>query len=83
MALVGIPLYITTDGSLPLVASLLHSGMSQGAAMAFLITGAGTSLGAIAGALLIARWRVVTLVVAILFVGALVMGYGTQLFLDP
>lgn len=30
--------------------------MGQGAAMAFLITGAGTSVGAITGGLLIARW---------------------------
>ena len=32
--------------------------MSQGAALAFLITGAGTSIGALGGALTIARWRV-------------------------
>lgn len=82
MALLGIPVYITTDGSLPLVASLLDAGMSKGAAMAFLITGAGTSIGAIAGALIIARWRVVGLVVGILFVGALILGFGTQLAFD-
>ncbi|MDZ7261686.1 MAG: hypothetical protein ONB05_06240 [candidate division KSB1 bacterium] len=48
--------------------------MSQGAALAFLITGAGTSVGAIAGALTIARWRVVGLVIATLLVGAILCG---------
>jgi uncharacterized membrane protein YraQ (UPF0718 family) len=48
--------------------------MSEGAAMAFLITGAGTSVGAISGALLIARWRVVAIIVGTLWVGAVVLG---------
>lgn len=78
-ALLGIPLYVASDGSLPLVASLMHGGMGQGAAMAFLITGAGTSIGAVSGMLLIARWRVVALVVASLVVGAIVTGYLTPL----
>ena len=63
-ALLGIPVYVSSDGSLPLVASLMDGGMGSGAAMAFLITGAGTSIGAVSGMLLIARWRVVALVVA-------------------
>jgi hypothetical protein len=48
--------------------------------MAFLITGAGTSIGAVSGMLLIARWRVVALVVGSLVVGATVTGYLTPLF---
>jgi len=50
--------------------------MSQGAALAFLITGAGTSLGALAGALTIARWRVISIVLGTLWVGAIVLGFG-------
>jgi uncharacterized protein len=80
-ALLGIPVYVNSDGSLPLVASLMDGGMGAGAAMAFLITGAGTSVGAMSGMLLIARWRVVALVVAALVVGATVTGYLTPLFL--
>jgi len=49
--------------------------MSPGAALAFLITGAGTSAGAIAGALTIARWRVIALVVGALWVGAILTGF--------
>lgn len=80
-ALLGIPVYVNSDGSLPLVASLMDGGMGAGAAMAFLITGAGTSIGAVSGMLLIARWRVVALVVGSLVVGATVTGYLTPLFI--
>ena len=78
-ATLGLPLYLNSEASLPLVRSLLDAGMSQGAAMAFLITGAGTSIGAIVGALTIARWRVVGLVVAVLWVGAITAGFAFDL----
>jgi hypothetical protein len=73
-ATLGLPLYINTEGSLPLVRALIDGGMSQGAALAFLITGAGTSVGAVTGALTIARWRVIAVVVGTLWVGAIVLG---------
>lgn len=78
-ATLGLPLYLNAEASLPLVRSLLDAGMSQGAAMAFLITGAGTSIGAIVGALTIARWRVVGLVVGVLWVGAMAAGFAFDL----
>ena len=74
-AALGIPFYFNTEASMPLARSLLDAGMSHGAVLAFLITGSGTSIGAIAGALTIARWRVIGLVLATLFVGAVVFGY--------
>ncbi len=74
-AVLGIPIYRNTDASLPLVAGLMAGGMSPGAAMAFLITGAGTSIGSISGMLIIARWRVVSLVIATLFVVAVGTGW--------
>ncbi|MFK3735416.1 permease [Streptomyces sp. NPDC088090] len=80
-ALIGIPVYLNSDGSLPLVATLMQGGMGPGAALAFLVTGAGTSIGAISGMLLIARWRVVSLVVGILFTGAVTLGYLAPLWL--
>jgi hypothetical protein len=80
-ATLGLPFYINSEASLPLVRALLDGGMSQGAALAFLISGAGTSIGAITGALTIARWRVVGLVVGILWVGAIVCGYVFDLAL--
>ncbi|MGB4572061.1 MAG: permease, partial [Rectinemataceae bacterium] len=75
-ATIGLPLYVSSEASLPLVRALLDSGMSQGAIMAFLIAGSGTSIGAITGALTIARWKVVGIVVAVLWVGAILAGYG-------
>ena len=80
-ALLGIPAYINTEASLPLVAALMDGGMGPGPAMAFLVTGAGTSIGAISGLFVIARRRVVGLVVALLFAGALIMGSFAQLVL--
>jgi len=80
-ATLGLPLYINTEGSLPLVRALIDGGMSQGAALAFLITGAGTSIGAMGGALTIARWRVIALVIGTLWVGAIVLGYAYNLLL--
>src|SRR6266511_2830082 len=77
-ATLGIPFYLNSDGSLPFVASLMQGGMGAGPAMAFLVTGAGTSLGAISGGLLIARWRVLALVVAMLWSGAVVLGLTTS-----
>ncbi len=73
-AVLGFPVYISTEASLPLVRSMIDAGMSQGAALAFLITGAGTSLGAIAGLLTIARWRIVAIVVGTLWVSAVLFG---------
>jgi uncharacterized membrane protein YraQ (UPF0718 family) len=75
-ATLGVPLYINTEASLPLVRSFLDLGMSPGATMAFLITGAGTSIGAIMGALTIAKWRVIGIVVGTLWAGAVIVGYA-------
>ena len=79
-AVLGIPFYFNTEASMPLARTLLDAGMSPGAVLAFLITGSGTSIGAIAGALTIAKWRVIGLVITTLLVGAVVFGYLYDLF---
>lgn len=73
-ATLGLPFYINTEASLPLVRAMIESGMSEGAALSFLITGAGTSIGAIGGALTIARWRVIAIVIGTLWIGSILMG---------
>jgi uncharacterized protein len=73
-ATLGLPFYLNTEASLPLVRAMLESGMSQGAALAFLVTGAGTSLGAFGGMLTIARWRVIGIVVGTLWIGSILLG---------
>jgi uncharacterized membrane protein YraQ (UPF0718 family) len=79
-ATLGLPFYINTEASLPLVRAMLESGMSQGAALAFLITGAGTSIGAIGGALTIARWRVLAIVIGTLWAGSILIGLAYNVF---
>ncbi len=73
-ASLGLPLYINSESALPLVRTMVEAGMSPGAALAFLIAGAGTSLGAIAGALVVARKRVIGLVILCLWLGAIASG---------
>lgn len=80
-ALLGLPFYLNTEASLPLVRAFMDSGMSAGAALAFLITGAGTSIGAFMGALTIARWRVIAIVIGTLVTGAIVIGTVYDLML--
>jgi uncharacterized protein len=80
-ATLGLPFYINSEASLPMVRAMLDSGMSQGAALAFLISGAGTSIGAIGGALSIARWRVIAIVIGTLWIGAMAVGLLFDLFL--
>jgi uncharacterized membrane protein YraQ (UPF0718 family) len=80
-ATLGLPFYINSEASLPLLRTFIDSGMSQGSAMAFLITGSGTSLGAITGALTIAKWKVIAIVVGTLWVGGIVLGYGYELLI--
>ncbi len=80
-AIIGIPAYINTEGSLPLVATMVDGGMGPGPALAFIVTGAGTSVGAISGLFVIARARVVGLVVVMLLAGAMILGWTGQLLL--
>ena len=80
-ALVGIPAYVNTEASLPLVAALVDGGMGTGAALSFLVTGAGASIGSVTGLLVIARRRVVGLVVGILLVGGMLLGWVGQMIL--
>ena len=80
-ALLGVPFYFNTEASMPVVRAFMDSGMSAGAALAFLITGAGTSIGALAGAFTIARWRVIAIVIGTLIVGAMFVGAAYDLLL--
>jgi hypothetical protein len=59
-----------------LVISILLS-----AALAFLMTGAGTSFGALGGMLTIARWHVIAIVIGILWAGSILIGFVYNLFL--
>ncbi len=78
-ALLGLPLYVNGDSSVPLIQSLLASGVSPGAMLAFMITGPGTSAGVLAGLATILKRKAIGLYVAYLLGGAILLGYLYEL----
>ena len=80
-AVVGLPLYVNGDSSIPLLQSLMQSGVSGGAMLAFMITGPGTSAGVLAGIATIMKKKAIALYMAYLLAGAIAMGYAYQLIL--
>ena len=78
-ALLGLPLYVNGDASVPLIQSLLASGVSPGAMLAFMITGPGTSAGVLAGLATILKRKAIGLYVAYLLGGAILLGYLYEL----
>ncbi|GAK54677.1 transporter [Candidatus Moduliflexus flocculans] len=80
-ALVGLPLYVTTESSIPLIQALMKQGASEGAMLAFMITGPGTSAWVIAGIVTIMKKRAIGLYVLFLLFGGIAAGYLYDLFL--
>ena len=80
-ATLGLPFYLNISSSLPIARAFLAHGATPGAAMAFLLVGAGTSIGAVAGMLTIVRWRVAALVTVTLWTTAVVVGSAYNLLL--
>lgn len=80
-SLIGLPLYVTTQSALPIITSLIQGGASQGAMLAFMITGAATSAYVIAGISAFLKKRVIALYLAFIMVGGIAAGYLYDLFL--
>ena len=80
-ALIGTPLYLTEVAALPIVSGLLQSGMSPGAAIAFLIAGPATTVPAMAAVWTLVRPRVFVLYVGIVVVGAVALNTATDVVL--
>lgn len=78
-SLVGLPLYLTTESSIPLIQSLMQSGASEGAMMAFIISGSATSAWVIAGLTTFMKRKALALYIAFILLGSLVTGYLTNL----
>lgn len=74
-ALIGIPLYVSDASAIPLIKTLMNAGGGGGAVLAFMITGPGTSIGAITGSLTIMKKKAVLFYVSILLISAIVLGY--------
>jgi len=74
-ALIGLPSYLNGYAAIPLVAGLIDIGMSGGAAMAFITTGAVSSIPAAIAVFALVRRPVFALYVVLGFAGALLSGY--------
>jgi uncharacterized membrane protein YraQ (UPF0718 family)/copper chaperone CopZ len=66
---VGIPLYVCATASTPIALSLIHAGLSPGAALVFLISGPATN-----AATLTTLWRVLGRRSVVVFLGTVVVG---------
>jgi uncharacterized membrane protein YraQ (UPF0718 family) len=75
LALIGLPLYVNGSSSIPIINSLMAGGASDGALLAFMITGPGTSAGVIAGLMTIMKKRAIALYVIYLLTGGIILGY--------
>ena len=73
--IVGAPMYLDGYAALPLVRGLMEKGMSFGAALALMISGAAVSLYAAVAVASIVRMRVFVLYVLLAVTGACVAGY--------
>lgn len=74
-AIIGLPLYVSGSSSLPIIKVLLEGGASEGAMLAFMITGPATSAGAIAGIATIMRKKALALFIAYILAGGIILGY--------
>jgi len=81
-ALIGIPLYLSNFTALPIVSGLLSQGMQPGAAIAFLIAGPVTTIPAMTAVYGLVHKRVFALYLGIALLGAMLLGFITNLFLS-
>jgi uncharacterized membrane protein YraQ (UPF0718 family) len=78
-SLIGLPLYITTNSGIPIIQSLMDSGASEGAMLAFMITGSATSAWVIAGLATFMKKRAIILYVALVLAGGILAGYALDI----
>jgi uncharacterized membrane protein YraQ (UPF0718 family) len=80
-ALVGLPLYMNEAGALPIVSGLMESGMTPGAALAFLIAGPATTIPAMAAVWSLVKPRVFAIYAGVALFGAMALGLSTDAIL--
>jgi uncharacterized membrane protein YraQ (UPF0718 family) len=73
-ATIGVPLYACGGGTIPMVASLLASGLSRGSALAFLTVGPATRITSLSAICTIFRKRFLALYVLVLLVFSVLAG---------
>lgn len=77
-ALIGLPLYVSGEGAIPLIQALMNGGAGEGAMMAFMITGPATSAWVIAGMASFMKKKVIALYVGYVLIGGILIGYLYQ-----
>ena len=80
-SVIGLPLYLTTESSIPIIQSLMKSGASEGAMLAFIISGSATSAWVIAGLTTFMKKRALGLYVLYIVAGSILSGYLYDLVL--
>ncbi|MGH6932229.1 MAG: permease [Dongiaceae bacterium] len=73
--LVGSPIYLDGYAALPLVRGLMDRGMSQGAAMAFLVSGSVVSIWGAVAVFPVLRWQPFVLYLVLAVVGSMLIGW--------
>jgi uncharacterized protein len=73
-ALVGAPAYLNGYAAVPLIDGLLHQGMSQGAAMAFMVAGGVSSIPAAVAVWALVKPRVFGAYLGLAVIGAVIAG---------
>ncbi len=81
-ALIGLPMYVSDATVVPLLQVLRDAGASDGAILAYMIAGPATSIGVIGGLTVIMKRRAIMLYLVIILIGAILLGYGYDLFLS-
>jgi hypothetical protein len=80
-ALAGAPAYLNSYAAIPTTAALMDLGMTPGAALAFMVGGAVTSIPAAVAVAALVRWPVFLAYVAFGFAGAIASGLAYALYL--
>lgn len=80
-ALIGVPAYLNVYAAVPVVAGLLQGGMAPGAAMAFMVAGAMTSIPAAIAVFTLVKRRVLAWHVLLALLLSITSGYGYALWL--
>ena len=78
-ALVGAPAYLNGYAAVPLVDALLSQGMSNGAAMAFVVAGGVSCIPAAIAVWALVKPRVFAAYLGFALIGAILAGIGWQL----
>ncbi|MFZ3106130.1 MAG: permease [Candidatus Hydromicrobium sp.] len=80
-ALIGLPIYVSLESSIPLIKALMAGGAGGGAMLAFMITGPGTSAWVIAGIATFMKKRVLGLYILFILGWGILLGYLYELLL--